>query len=84
MYTRRYGAAGKCARRGEAWSLKQDGFRIELHRKDLNLALDGARKLNLLLPNTATCQELSIRRLRPAGPVGPFRTGATTGKTSES
>jgi len=34
------------------------GFRIELHRKDLNLALEGARKLNLSLPNTATCQEL--------------------------
>jgi 3-hydroxyisobutyrate dehydrogenase-like beta-hydroxyacid dehydrogenase len=31
---------------------------LELHRKDLNLALDGARKLNLSLPNTATCQEL--------------------------
>src|SRR3954466_8452465 len=36
----------------------EPGFRIELHRKDLNLALDGARKLNLSLPNTATCQEL--------------------------
>jgi 2-hydroxy-3-oxopropionate reductase len=36
----------------------EPGFRIELHRKDLNLALDGARKLNLSLPNTATCQQL--------------------------
>jgi 2-hydroxy-3-oxopropionate reductase len=36
----------------------EPGFRIELHRKDLSLALEGARKLNLSLPNTATCQEL--------------------------
>jgi 2-hydroxy-3-oxopropionate reductase len=34
------------------------GFRIELHQKDLNLALDGARALGVSLPNTATCQEL--------------------------
>ena len=34
------------------------GFRIELHQKDLNLALGVARKLGLSLPNTATCQEL--------------------------
>ncbi len=34
------------------------GFRIELHQKDLNLALDGARALGLSLPNTATAQEL--------------------------
>lgn len=34
------------------------GFRIELHQKDLNLALSGARALHLSLPNTATCQEL--------------------------
>ena len=34
------------------------GFRIELHQKDLNLALAGARALGLSLPNTATCQEL--------------------------
>jgi 2-hydroxy-3-oxopropionate reductase len=34
------------------------GFRIELHQTDLNLALGGARKLGLSLPNTATCQEL--------------------------
>ena len=36
----------------------EPGFRIELHRKDLSLALDGARKLNLALPNTAACQQL--------------------------
>jgi 2-hydroxy-3-oxopropionate reductase len=34
------------------------GFRIELHQKDLNLALQGARTLSLSLPNTATTQEL--------------------------
>jgi len=34
------------------------GFRIELHQKDLSLALAGARALNLSLPNTATTQEL--------------------------
>ena len=36
----------------------EPGFRIELHQKDLNLALSTARKLGLSLPNTATCQEL--------------------------
>lgn len=34
------------------------GFRIELHQKDLNLALEGARTLNMSLPNTATAQQL--------------------------
>ncbi|MBP0583507.1 NAD-binding protein, partial [Labrys sp. LIt4] len=34
------------------------GFRIALHQKDLNLALDGARILGIALPNTATAQEL--------------------------
>ncbi len=34
------------------------GFRIELHQKDLNLALSNARKLQMALPNTATVQEL--------------------------
>jgi len=34
------------------------GFRIELHQKDLNLALQGARSLGISLPNTATAQEL--------------------------
>ncbi|MGC2525750.1 MAG: 2-hydroxy-3-oxopropionate reductase [Stellaceae bacterium] len=34
------------------------GFRIELHQKDLNLALQGARALSLSLPNTATTQEV--------------------------
>src|SRR5439155_16222640 len=34
------------------------GFRIELHQKDLNLALATARQIGVSLPNTATCQEL--------------------------
>ena len=34
------------------------GFRIELHQKDLNLALSSARALKMSLPNTATAQEL--------------------------
>jgi 2-hydroxy-3-oxopropionate reductase len=34
------------------------GFRIELHQKDLGIALAGARALGVSLPNTATAQEL--------------------------
>jgi 2-hydroxy-3-oxopropionate reductase len=34
------------------------GFRIELHQKDLNLALESARQLGVALPNTATAQAL--------------------------
>jgi 2-hydroxy-3-oxopropionate reductase len=34
------------------------GFRIELHQKDLNLALQGAKALGVSLPNTAMAQEL--------------------------
>ena len=36
----------------------QPGFRIELHQKDLNLALQSAKVLGVSLPNTATAQEL--------------------------
>jgi 2-hydroxy-3-oxopropionate reductase len=36
----------------------QPGFRVGLHRKDLRLALDGARSLNLSLPCTAQCHEM--------------------------
>ena len=36
----------------------EPGFRINLHQKDLNLALSGARELGISLPNTATTQEL--------------------------
>ncbi len=34
------------------------GFKIALHQKDLNLALQSAKALAVNLPNTATCQEL--------------------------
>jgi 2-hydroxy-3-oxopropionate reductase len=34
------------------------GFRIELHQKDLNLALEGAKSLGLALPSTAIAQQL--------------------------
>jgi 2-hydroxy-3-oxopropionate reductase len=34
------------------------GFRIELHQKDLNLALSAARQAGISLPNTASAQEL--------------------------
>ena len=34
------------------------GFRIELHQKDLGLALAAARELGVSLPNTASTQEL--------------------------
>jgi 2-hydroxy-3-oxopropionate reductase len=34
------------------------GFRIRLHRKDMTLAVDAARELNLSLPNAAATQQL--------------------------
>jgi 2-hydroxy-3-oxopropionate reductase len=34
------------------------GFRIALHQKDLNLALQGAKTMGIALPNTATAQQL--------------------------
>ncbi|WP_055047800.1 2-hydroxy-3-oxopropionate reductase [Devosia sp. A16] len=36
----------------------EPGFRIRLHRKDLSLALDAAKTLDLSLPNTAATQQL--------------------------
>jgi 2-hydroxy-3-oxopropionate reductase len=36
----------------------QPGFRIELHQKDLNLALQGARALGVALPQTANAAQL--------------------------
>jgi hypothetical protein len=36
----------------------EPGFRIELHQKDLNLALEGARALGISLPSTAVAQQL--------------------------
>lgn len=34
------------------------GFRIRLHRKDMTLAVDAAKDLNISLPNTAATQQL--------------------------
>lgn len=34
------------------------GFRVELHQKDLNIALSSAQELGVSLPSTATVQEL--------------------------
>jgi 2-hydroxy-3-oxopropionate reductase len=34
------------------------GFRIELHQKDLNLAMGAAKEIGVALPNTSTCQQL--------------------------
>ncbi len=45
------------------------GFRIELHQKDLNLALQSARELGVSLPNTATAQEL-FSACKAAGGAG--------------
>ena len=36
----------------------QPGFRIRLHQKDLNLALQAARELGIALPNTASALQL--------------------------
>ncbi|MBP6018400.1 MAG: 2-hydroxy-3-oxopropionate reductase [Burkholderiaceae bacterium] len=36
----------------------EPGFRIELHHKDLNLALTAAQEMNIPLPNTTACQAL--------------------------
>ena len=36
----------------------QPGFRIALHQKDLNLALDGAKALGIAMPNTAIAQQM--------------------------
>ena len=52
------------------------GFRIELHQKDLNLALSGARALGLSLPNTATCQQLFNACAAHGGGLGPLGHGA--------
>ncbi len=43
------------------------GFKIALHQKDLNLALQSAKALALNLPNTATCRNYSIPVRQMAG-----------------
>ena len=49
------------------------GFRIELHQKDLNLALAGARELGVSLPNTATARSCSMPARRTAARPGTTR-----------
>jgi 2-hydroxy-3-oxopropionate reductase len=44
----------------------EPGFRIDLHHKDLNLALTGAAALGMSLPNTAATQQL-FNAARAAG-----------------
>jgi len=34
------------------------GFKLELHHKDMAIALDGAKRLQMSLPHTALCQEM--------------------------
>ncbi len=46
------------------------GFRIELHQKDLNLALTAARKMGVSLPNTATARSSSMPAPRTAARRG--------------
>ncbi|RTM10469.1 MAG: 2-hydroxy-3-oxopropionate reductase [Hyphomicrobiales bacterium] len=47
------------------------GFRIRLHQKDLNLALESARTLGVALPGTATAQQLmNACSARPGGAEG--------------
>jgi 2-hydroxy-3-oxopropionate reductase len=36
----------------------EPGFRVDLHRKDLNLALQTARELGISLPNTSSTSQL--------------------------
>jgi 2-hydroxy-3-oxopropionate reductase len=36
----------------------EPGFRLELHQKDLGVALEGARALQLALPHTASCAQM--------------------------
>ena len=57
----------------------EPGFRIALHQKDLNLALQGARSLGVSLPNTATCQELFNAAWRGRRGLGSFGNGAGSG-----
>ncbi len=45
------------------------GFRIELHQKDLNLALSGAHEIGVALPNTANAQQM-FNVCRAAGGKG--------------
>ena len=62
------------------------GFRIELHQKDLTLALAGARAMGVSLPNTATAQELFnacvAQRRRQVGSLGDGEGAGDAGESS--
>ena len=62
------------------------GFRIELHQKDLNLALASARAMGVSLPNTATAQELfnacTRARRRQVGSLGDGARAREHGQSS--
>ena len=62
------------------------GFRIELHQKDLNLALQGAQGARAVsLPNTATCQELfNACAARGGSGLGSLGHGAGAGTAGQS
>jgi 2-hydroxy-3-oxopropionate reductase len=51
----------------------EPGARIELHQKDLELALAGARELGLALPGTANAQQLFNACARSAARAGTTR-----------
>ena len=53
------------------------GFRIALHQKDLNLALQGAKTLGVSLPNTASTQEL-FNQCAAHGDAGLDHSGLVT------
>ena len=55
------------------------GFRIELHQKDLNLALQGAGALGVSLPNTAAAQELFNALRANGGKAGSLGHGSGAG-----
>ena len=66
----------------------EPGFRIELHQKDLNLALEGAKALGVSLPNTATAQQLFNSCAANGGKAGDHsamvRALETDGRTTRS
>ncbi len=53
------------------------GFRISLHQKDLNLALQGAKAIGVSLPNTALTQEL-FNQCAAHGDAGLDHSGLVT------
>lgn len=55
----------------------QPGFRVALHRKDLNLALAGAQELGISLPATSNCQQL-LNAVVAAGGAGLDHSGMVT------